>query len=91
MAEIFHSLSERHTFPSELCFFLVWITRVMLVRFPKPTCFWTSQDSVVGNAFPRYRWDPAEYDNTVSVPLPFSKVYRQDELIATSEDGDCVL
>ena len=23
---------------------------------------------------PRYRWEPAEYDNIVSVPLPFSKV-----------------
>ena len=25
----------------------------------------------------RYRWEPSEYDNIVSVPLPFSKVYRQ--------------
>ena len=26
---------------------------------------------------PRYRWEPAEYDNIVSVPLPFSKVCHQ--------------
>jgi len=33
---------------------------------------------------PRYRWEPAEYDNIVSVPLPFSKVWAPEVILHNS-------
>jgi len=33
---------------------------------------------------PRYRWDPAVYDDIVSVPLPFSKVWAPEVILHNS-------
>merc|ERR1712080_646255 len=33
---------------------------------------------------PRYRWEPSEYDNIVSVPLPFSKVWAPEVILHNS-------